>query len=136
METELVKSPLNYTGGKYRLLPQILPLLPEGIGTFVDLFCGGANVGVNSPAKSVIYNDKETHLIGLYKLFEKEDFPDLANKVEDTVGHYGLSDSKSFGYAAYGCKSSTGLETYNRTGYLRLRNDFNTIKDRGKAYYL
>ena len=25
---ELIKSPLNYTGGKFKLLPQILPLFP------------------------------------------------------------------------------------------------------------
>ena len=33
-------SPMNYIGGKYKLLPQILPLFPEFTGTFVDLFCG------------------------------------------------------------------------------------------------
>lgn len=36
-----IKSPLNYTGGKYKLLPQILPLLPNNIDTFIDLFWGG-----------------------------------------------------------------------------------------------
>lgn len=38
---ELIKSPLNYTGGKFKLLPQILPLFPNEINTFVDLFGGG-----------------------------------------------------------------------------------------------
>lgn len=37
----LCKSPLNYTGGKYKLLPQIFPLFPSKINTFVDLFGGG-----------------------------------------------------------------------------------------------
>lgn len=36
-----IKSPLNYIGGKYRLLKQILPLFPANIDTFVDLFSGG-----------------------------------------------------------------------------------------------
>ena len=40
---ELVKSPLNYTGGKFKLLPQILPLISNKIDTFIDLFCGGGN---------------------------------------------------------------------------------------------
>ena len=43
----MIQSPLNYTGGKYRLLSQILPLFPDDIETFVDLFCGGCNVGIN-----------------------------------------------------------------------------------------
>lgn len=47
-------SPLNYTGGKYRLLPQIMPLFPQNISTAVDLFCGGANVGINLEAKDII----------------------------------------------------------------------------------
>ena len=56
---QLIKSPLNYTGGKFKLLPQILPLLPDDIGTFVDLFCGGGNVGVNIRAEKIICNDIE-----------------------------------------------------------------------------
>jgi site-specific DNA-adenine methylase len=39
-----VKSCVNYTGGKYRLLKQILPLFPNEIDNFIDLFCGGANI--------------------------------------------------------------------------------------------
>lgn len=35
-----IKSPINYTGGKYRLLNKIIPLFPENINTFVDLFGG------------------------------------------------------------------------------------------------
>ena len=59
---ELVKSPLNYTGGKFKLLPQILPLLPNDIDTFIDLFGGGLNVGVNVKANKIIYNDIELTL--------------------------------------------------------------------------
>ncbi len=38
---ELIKSPLNYTGGKYNLLTQLFPLFPDEINTFIDLFGGG-----------------------------------------------------------------------------------------------
>lgn len=31
----MIQSPLNYTGGKYKLLPQILPFFPENINCFV-----------------------------------------------------------------------------------------------------
>ena len=37
-QKELIQSPLNYTGGKYKLLPQILPHFPQDIDRFVDLF--------------------------------------------------------------------------------------------------
>ena len=52
-----IKSPLNYVGGKYKLLSQILPLFPSNINTFVDLFGGGGNVIVNVKAEHCIYND-------------------------------------------------------------------------------
>lgn len=41
---EYVKSPLNYTGGKYKLLPQLLELFPKQVNTFVDLFAGGGEM--------------------------------------------------------------------------------------------
>ena len=49
-----IQSPLNYIGGKYKILPQILPLFPSRIRTFVDLFCGGCNVGINVSADRTI----------------------------------------------------------------------------------
>lgn len=67
---ELVKSPMNYTGGKYKLLPQILPLFPLGgesfKGRFIDLFCGGANVAINVTASQIFANDIDKNVIGIY----------------------------------------------------------------------
>ena len=53
MQSEIVQSPLNYMGGKYKLLTQILPLFPQNIKTFVDIFCGGCNVGINVASKKL-----------------------------------------------------------------------------------
>lgn len=69
MQCPLIASPLNYTGGKFKLLPQILPLFPKKIDTFVDLFCGGCNVGLNVKSKKIIYNDINEKLIKLCKFF-------------------------------------------------------------------
>lgn len=63
---ELIKSPLNYVGGKYKLLPQILPYIPDNINTFVDLFTGGCNVGININANKIICNDLEAVVINLF----------------------------------------------------------------------
>src|SRR5699024_3366332 len=52
-----IKSPLNYIGGKYKLLEQIIPLFPNDINIFLDLFSGGANVGINVKANKYIFND-------------------------------------------------------------------------------
>ena len=63
---DYIKSPLNYTGGKYKLLPKILPLFPKEIDRFIDLFCGGCNVSINVKANTYICNDLEEHVIDFY----------------------------------------------------------------------
>ena len=52
---KIIRSPMSYTGSKNKLLSQILPVFPKNIDTFVDLFCGGCNVGINVSAKQYIY---------------------------------------------------------------------------------
>ena len=61
-----IKSPLNYIGGKAKLLDQILPLFPKKINTFLDLFAGGCNVGLNVKAEKLICNDNLKFLIEMY----------------------------------------------------------------------
>lgn len=86
-----IKSPLNYTGGKYKLLPQILPLFPKNIDCFVDLFCGGGNVGVNINTKKLILNDLNTILIDMFKSFASMEIDDLLLQIDDTIKKWNLS---------------------------------------------
>lgn len=134
--TEVVKSPLNYTGGKAKLIPQLLPLFPGKIRTFVDLFCGGGNVGINAKAGRVLYYDKNEDLINLLRLFRKYPPEELSARVAETVRRYGLSDSESYGYGKYGCGSGEGLSKYNKPRFLKLREDFNALGERDDEYYL
>ena len=133
---DLIKSPLNYTGGKFKLLPQILPLFPSEIETFVDLFCGGANVGINASAKHIIYNDYNQFLIGLYKTLKKNNYEVVKKRIENIIKKYELSDSTKNGYSYYGCESGNGLGSYNRQHYIALRADFNDRKHKDEEYYL
>ncbi|MGN8801058.1 DNA adenine methylase [Candidatus Merdisoma sp. HCP28S3_D10] len=130
----MVQSPLNYTGGKYKLLPQILPLFPEKIECFVDLFCGGCNVGINVKAEHYIYNDCCEPLVHLYSVMQKMDPEVFISKTEAIIKNYGLSDVKRQGYDFYHCKSSEGLSSYNRDRYIKLRDDFNALKFRDSEY--
>ena len=81
-KTEIVKSPLNFTGGKYKLLPQLVPLFPDNISTFVDLFCGGCNVGINATAEKIICNDIDSKLIGLFSFFKGKSYSVLLPKIK------------------------------------------------------
>lgn len=64
------RSPLTYNGNKYRLLKQIIPLFPERIDTFYDLFCGSGVVSLNIKSNKAIANDINTHLIEIFKCFQ------------------------------------------------------------------
>lgn len=123
------KSPLNYTGGKYKLLPQFENIFPKEIDTFVDFFCGGGNVAVNSNAKKIIAIDKETNLISILKLFKNYDYMDIVNKIDSIIKKYNLSNTYKNGYAFYGKDSSSGLGKYNKQYYLNLRNDYNHMEN-------
>ena len=67
MKENYIKSPINYAGGKYRLLKKIIPLFPDKISTIVDLFGGAFNVGINVDAEHVIYNDIINYLPELFE---------------------------------------------------------------------
>lgn len=104
---QYISSPLNYIGGKYKLLPQILPLFPKKINTFVDLFCGGCNVGINVRAEKVIFNDNLIYLIDLYKAFIENTEEDVLKFVENRIKEFQLSQTNEIGYKAL-------RETYNK----------------------
>jgi adenine-specific DNA-methyltransferase len=122
------KSPLNYTGGKHKLLPQISKLFPTDIETFYDIFCGGGNVGVNANAKKIVCIDKDKNVISLLKLIKDSNFDDLNNKILKIISKYNLSQSYTNGYLAYNSESSHGLGRFNKDGYEKLKNDFNLGK--------
>lgn len=132
----MIQSPLNYTGGKFKLLPQILPLFPQNIDTFYDLFCGGCNVGINVDCQKVIYNDLDEHLLYLYNTFKNLDKEATFEWIYQIIEKYQLSDVSKYGYDYYGCDSSKGLGDYNRNKFLKLREDFNTKTSEDYYYYV
>lgn len=124
----LVASPLNYTGGKFRILPQLSPHFPTRCRTFVDLFCGGFNVGANVVAERVIGRDACVPLIDLLKTLQTTPEENVVQMLRELLAWFGFSDSATRGYAAYGCDSNTGLGTFNQTPYSRLRTHYATLQ--------
>ena len=105
-----IKSPLNYIGGKYKLLPTLFPLFPTQIDTFVDLFAGGFNVGINVQANKIICNDQITYLIDLYNYLTSRDESVVLASIVRIIAEFQLS--------------TTNLEGYNA-----LRDRYNQTKD-------
>ena len=107
MKEKYIKSPLNYVGGKFKLLKEILPLFPEKISTFVDLFGGGFNVGINVNAEHIVYNDISEPVVELLDYLKSKDIEELLKEIDGYIKKYSLSKE-------------------NREGFLELREDYNS----------
>lgn len=103
---ELINTPFNYTGSKFKLLPQILPIFDYDKKYFIDLFCGGGSVYTNILGKyeKVLINDKIKELVEIHRNLIKD--PDNFIKSVKSI-----------------CVSKEDKE-----GYLDLRNKFNENK--------
>ncbi|MDL2262422.1 DNA adenine methylase [Bacteroidales bacterium OttesenSCG-928-I21] len=93
-----IKSPLNYIGGKSKILDQILPLFPKRIDNFIDLFTGGCNVGINVNADKVYCNDILTYLIEMYKTFQQNSLEVTIEHIENRIAEFELSLTNEEGY--------------------------------------
>ncbi|MCD8295076.1 MAG: Dam family site-specific DNA-(adenine-N6)-methyltransferase [Clostridia bacterium] len=133
---EIIQSPLNYAGGKYKLLPQILPLFPKDIEAFVDLFCGGCNVGINVDCNKVIFNDSNKLLKEMFETFKKLDKEYILDTIDSIISSYHLSNSSKNGYEPYGCTSGDGLASYNKEHFIQLRDDYNNGGPEGYNHML
>lgn len=115
-ELNFVKSPLNYVGGKYKLLEQIIPLFPKKINTFIDLFCGGGNVSANVEAKKIYAYDKEKSVIDLLSNIKLHSTDYLLKELKEIINTY-------------------NLDKENVDGYLSLRNFYNEGNKEWKYFY-
>jgi DNA adenine methylase len=112
-----IKSPLNYTGGKFKILEPIFQAFPKDIRTFVDVFAGGFNVGINVDAKQIVCNDQITYLIELYQMFRSTDIKDILERIQGLISKYELTQQ-------------------NKEGYYALRSDYNRTKDLTELFVL
>lgn len=117
-------------GSKRRLLKQILPLFPDNIHTFYDLFAGGGVVSLNTKAKYHVWNDLNKPLVGMFrdlstldeeqqfalyknplKMLHREDFEEL--RTEYNQGQYQGLDKSVVLYELI-ISSFNGLARFNK----------------------
>ena len=104
----VVQSPLNYTGSKTKMVPFIKKHLPSGdFHTFVDIFGGGFNVGINIEAKTIIYND-------------------INPFVKDLIQSFSLNTQEYLLYITQMIEKYQLAPDY-KDGYLALRDTYNSL---------
>ena len=99
---------MNYIGGKYKILDSIIPTFPENINSFVDLFAGGMNVGINVKADTIYINDRVNYVIDIYKYFRDTNVDDLIKQIKGRIAEFGLSSNSKESYLKF-------RDHYNKT---------------------
>ncbi len=95
------KSPLNYIGGKYKLLPKIMRFFPRQINTMYDLFAGGCDVCTNITATQIFANDINFFVIDIYRAFQRLTIDELLTSIDAIIGEWQLSMTNEAGYLAF-----------------------------------
>lgn len=113
---DFIRSPFNYHGNKFKLLPQLMPLFPKDMNMFCDVFGGGFTVGINVEAKYIIYNDI---------------IPEMAKTIE----HIRRTSHVKFILGVEKLIELYGLNKENKAGYLKLRADYNAGFKKPVVFY-
>ncbi len=146
MPNSYIKSPLNYMGGKHKLLPIIVPIIQsKSIDTFYDVFAGGFNVGININCNKVVCNDQIGFLIEMYKMLSQKTFEEISRQIEFLIDEFKLSKTNADGYNSLRDRyNSTGdlvdlfvLTCYSFNHQIRFNNShkFNTPFGKNRSSY-
>ena len=111
-----IRSPLNYIGGKYKLLKALLPSFTPA-NNFVDLFAGGMNVAINVDYPNIYVNDRIDYLIELYGYIKETPTNELLQAIHSLIEQYHLTED-------------------NHQGYIELRDNYNWSKSPLKLFVL
>ena len=98
MENNFLKAPMNYTGNKFKLLSQIIPLFPDNINTFVDLFCGSSTVSLNVKANKIVCNDSNESLIEVLKYLQSSNKETILKEISEIINEFDLYNYETGGY--------------------------------------
>lgn len=135
------RSPFFYVGDKFKLVPQLKENFPKSIDRFIEPFCGGGSVFLNTDANEYLLNDIDEYMIKLHEfLISFSDSQDAFwDELKLDIDKYKLSATflgkdvpkeyrKEF--------VKTYFARYNKEAYYKMRSDFNKDKDDMMLLYL
>lgn len=135
------RSPFFYVGDKFKLVPQLKDNFPKDIDRFIEPFCGGGSVFLNTNAREYLLNDIDTYMIKLHQFLisNSTNTDSFWNELKLNIEKYNLSATfmnrdipieyrKEF--------IKTYFAKYNKEAYIKLRSDFNNDKDNMLLLYM
>lgn len=135
------RSPFFYVGDKFKLLPQLKENFPKEIDRFIEPFCGGGSVFLNTTAKQYLLNDIDSNMVALHKMLiaysNNEDA--FWRSITTLIERYALSATyfgKDIPQELRKEFPKTYFAKYNKDAYLNLRADYNSDKSNVLLLYL
>ena len=92
------------------MIGQIIPLFPDDISMFADVFGGSGTVLINTKAEHYMYNDVNQYVASIFKGLVENDVDIIVDKIENIISEYQLSKT-------------------NKEGFEKLRDDYNNGKN-------
>lgn len=118
-----IASPLNYPGGKHRLLSALFSHFPPSIATFYDAFAGGGTVSLNVPAERLVAIDVIPDLVHTMQIMQDLGAEPFIARIQHLSAQYGLVGSVTD--LPESQRSPDALARHNAAPYRALRAAFN-----------
>lgn len=122
----MINSPLNYSGNKFKVVKEIIPLIPDDTERLIEVFAGSAIISINSKVKNIVLNDNSKITIELLKYFINNDVNKIIKEIDEIIQKYGFTDSYRNGIKSYPEKKHEGLSHYNREPFNKLKSNYNS----------
>ncbi|WP_276752160.1 Dam family site-specific DNA-(adenine-N6)-methyltransferase [Treponema succinifaciens] len=124
-----IRSPLFYTGDKYKLIPELKKYFPDKIDKFVEPFVGGGSVFLNIEANEFYENDIDKNIISIHKYLSSfANSEDLLNILLSKIDEYEFSCSykgKTVPDELRKKYVKTYFAKYNNESYKQLKEKYN-----------
>lgn len=132
MKIKTKTSPIRYMGNKKKLINLgLISFFPKEISTFYDMFGGSGIVGLNTPAKDYVLNEKDNYVYGLYEYFSKTEPQSIIDYTKETIKNNGLptmsTDTR---------RVDVEIRNKYKERYLAFREKYNKTKNTEDLYVL
>ncbi len=141
INSNIIRSPFFYIGDKFKLISQIKQSFPKKINRFIEPFCGGGSVFLNTDANEYLINDINSYMIQLHNMLiqSSHDEKFFWDNIKRLIEEYGLSATflnKDIPTEYRQLYKKTYFAKYNKDSYTKLRADFNKDKSDMIRLYL
>ena len=139
--SQCLRSPFFYVGDKFKLVPQLEENFPKNIDRFIEPFCGGGSVFLNTNANQYLLNDIDSYMMKLHEFLIScsKNTDAFWSELKLDIDKYNLSATflgKDVPKEYRQKFVKTYFAKYNKESYMRLRDDFNNDKDDMMLLYL